>query len=205
MPQTTKPNERSAFAQAALSLDSEFAEFERLARELEKLPIDSESGMERARKLLGHFEGVGERIDEGMHALARNLDEARQRTEAIAQQVTERARAIQERQVQTNEMFERFQKLSDMARQITVAVGQLMQPRETELSSEEKNLILSKLPEVDEKMGVIVDEARKLMDDARHAKLKTLERSADSLRQSLQSARQKLSLVVDTSGPRVTH
>lgn len=187
----------SAFAQSALALDDEFNQFERLSRELERLSIHSDKGLERARALLGELDQCGQRIGKGMQTLATALDGSREQTEKAAQIVSSKSMAVQERQRETEQMLGRVKALGDMARQITTSVAQLRQPSVTDLSDADKQQIASRLPEINGQLGFLVEEARKLADDAQTANMKDLERHAQSLKQTLQAARNRLNLFVD--------
>lgn len=211
---TIKPKDLSAFGEAALALDAEFAEFERLAREIERLSIGSDKGLERGRTLLVEIDSCNERMALGMQGLSRTLDEARQRSEDAAKLVCERALEIQTRHREAEAMMERFKALGEMVKQINVAVTSLKNQNSADVTDEDRAVIESRMPDFNTQMGILVEEARKLMEDAREANMKDLERNADSLRQSLQSARHKLNLIADRQrdrtptaapGPEATH
>lgn len=187
----------SPFGQASLALDQDFSELERLAGEIERMEIQTDNGFERAKKLLGHFGETGERIGSGVQAMARELEAARARAEAAATIVSAKAAAIQQRQIQENEMSERFNALGEMVRKVTTSMAQLQKPAGTTLSEEERNLLTQHLPEMDSRLGMLVDEARKLQADAEAIQLKSMVKNADAMAQSLDAARRKLSLYVD--------
>jgi hypothetical protein len=67
----------------------------------------------------------------------------------------------------------------------------------TALSQEERAMLTAHIPELDQKLGLLIEEARKLQEDARAANMRTTERNADSMSQTLQSARRKLSVFVE--------
>jgi hypothetical protein len=193
---TANPKQQSDFAQAALALDADFEQLERLSGELDRLAIDSDSGLERAKALLLRFGECGQRIGDEMQALARSLEEARTRAEASANRVAERAAAIQKRQIEADRLLQRFQALSEMVRKVTEAAGALQQSLKKDASDEERRALIRNLPELDSKLGVLIDEAFKIRQDAQEANLKTLHRNADSLGQTLQSVRRKLGSLV---------
>ena len=183
----------SAFGKVAVALDNDFAEFERLGGQIERLSVDSDNELERAQQLLAKFGECGERIGNGMQGLAKSLEEIRTHAEKAAQTVSARLPQIQERLKEHEQMKERLRALSEMVRGVSEAVGQLKKPAGEKFSDEEKALITNQLAEFDKQLGGLVEQARKLHEDARNAKMKSLERNADSLSQTLQSARRKLS------------
>jgi hypothetical protein len=196
----------SPFGLAAVALDGEFVEFERLVRELERVTIESDKGLERAHDLLVEVTACRERMSAGMQAMAAALDTARRANEASEQSLASRATAVHERRTVAESMLARFKALGEMVRQVTGAVAQLRPPSEGALSDDDQTLMASRLPEFNQKLNILVGEAQKLMQDAHGANFKSLEQNADSLRQSLQSACNKFNLFVEKHGrPSVVH
>lgn len=184
------------FAQAALTLDEDFQEFDRLAKEIERQNIESDTGFERAAKLLIKLDSCGKRISSGMQTMSSALEEVRARTEQAANVANTRAVAVQERQQLSEQMMERLQHLGDTVRKITTAVGELRQSSDM-ISDEDRAVLAERLPEFNAQLGMLVDEVQKLKVDATAAHMRTLERNADSLKQSLQRAKHKLSQLTE--------
>ena len=184
----------SPFGQSALTLDNDFAELDRLSGQIERLSIESDSGMERAKELLVKFGECGQRISTGVQSLAKSLEETRSRAETAAQSVASRAALIQERHHENERMLDRFRSLGDKVREVSTALAALKAPAKG-VTEEGKALIAKQLPEFNAQLETLTAEAQKLKDDAREANMKTLERNADSLYQTLQSARRKLASI----------
>ena len=197
---TVNPQNLSPFGQVALALDAEFTQFNELSGQIDRLDIDSESGLERGKKLLAAFSECGERVGTGIQELAKQLDVARTQAESAAEIVTARASAIQKRHEESERLLVKFQTLADMVRKVTTAVAQLQKPAGGKLSDEDRAHLVQFLPEINTQLGVLFDEASKLQEEASAAKNKTVERNADYLRQSLQAIRGRLSLVADLPG-----
>lgn len=193
----------STFGQAALNLDNDFEELEQLSGQLGRLEIESESGMDKAKELLTAFSETANRLGGSMQELAKSLEEARARAEQATEVVAARAVAIQARQQENEHMMQRFQTLGETVRKVSGAVAQLQKPSDgRKLSDEEKDLLLKNLPEINSQLGVLTEEACKLKDDARTARMKTLEKNADALGQSLTAVRSKLSGLVNENAPK---
>lgn len=186
----------SLFGQTALELDSGFTQMQHLARDLESLSIETDSGLERAKKLLGQFEACTQAITDCSQAFSKVLQETKAATEKSAEMVAHRAQAVHERQVESEQMLYRFKTLGEMVRKTTEAVTQVVQPLPgtPAIPEEAHRVLMSRLPDFNEQMGVLVEEAKNLMQDAHKANMKSIERNADSLRQTLQAARHRLNL-----------
>lgn len=191
------PKNLSPFALSALALDEEFSQLERLSGELDRLPIDTDNGLERGRLLLTRFSECGQRVGENIQVLAKELTEAQVRAQAAAQTVSARADLIQARQQEANVLSERFKTLGEKVRKVTETVGQLKVTGKAELAGEEKALLSQHLPELDSRLGTLVDEANLIKIAAKATQLKSLERDADAMAQSIQSVRRKLGSLVD--------
>jgi chromosome segregation ATPase len=184
--------EVSPFIEAALKLDDDFQELERLAGNLERAEIDSDAGLERGRDLLGKFGECSSRIGAEIQALASSLEDSRARAEKAAESAANRAALIQERFNKTNSLNERFKNLSEMVRMVSDGIAQFKKPGGQAMTEEERKFLSGKLPELDSQMSDLGAQAVKLKEEARHENMRMLERNADSLEQTLASARQKL-------------
>jgi hypothetical protein len=181
----------SKFAQAALDLDANFQEFERLAGQVEREDVQSDTGFERASKILAKLDATGQKIGTGMIALSEALEESRASTERAANIANARAVAVEERQALSEQMIERLRFLGETVRSITESVNSMRQPAEM-ITAEEREILARQLPEFHVQLGKLVDEVQKLKVDAGAAHMRSLEKSADALRQSLQAARHRL-------------
>lgn len=93
----SQPKDLSAFGRQAVRLDAEFTELVRLSGQLQRLEIDSESGLERGVKLLEQFARHGQSISAGIQEFSRLLQDVREQSESAARVVAERSQAILER------------------------------------------------------------------------------------------------------------
>ena len=194
---TTKNKPVSLFLQSALALEEDFSQFARLSAQLENLSIESEHGLEQSKKLLLKFSECGERIGEGVQALAKTLNESRLQAEANALTVSARAELIQARSVVQDRMLERFQLLGESVRTVTTGVSKLKKPDGAKLTPEEKAELAQHLPGLTTQLGVLVDESRKLKEDAAAANMVGLEKNAHSLSQTLHSVQNRLAIFMN--------
>jgi chromosome segregation ATPase len=192
MTTTTTPGKSlSSFARAALALDAEFSKFARLSEELERLQVGSDRGLDRAQALLAELAECRERFGPASEELARSLEEARQRTAHAAEQVAGRESAVRDRQAHVEQLVGRYKTLGEMVARVQELAGALRKSGSAGLDQ----AVTSKLPELDAQLALLVEEARKLMQEAHAANMKALERNADSLRQSLQTVRNKFGMM----------
>lgn len=197
MPNATSKN-ATLLAQSALNLESDFAELQRLSEQIEGITVDTEGGMNHARKLLAKFGECGVRIGEGVQSLSKALDESRMKAEQAAELVAARAVMVQKRQEESDRMNGRFQALVERVHALTVSTAQLKKPEGETLTDDEKSALTSRLTQLDTELEQVITDMRALQADAHQANLKTLEQNADSVAQSMGAARRKLSSV---SGP----
>ena len=188
----TKAKTLSPLAQSALELDTDFSELERLASEIDRLADGSESEVTMARKLLARFTECSQRIGVGVQALAKNLDESRQRAERSVEIVATRATALQTRDTQTDALFARYQTLGQQVGELSATIASLPRPGEEGLSTDDTARITAQIPALNTRLVELIEEARKIQQDARTARVPDLERNADSLSQRLGSVHKKL-------------
>jgi hypothetical protein len=176
--------DRSSFALAALALDSDFQELERISGQLERHEYVSEGDFEHARKLLAAFGECGQRIGGGVQRLASELEQARARAEKAAQIVGERSELILKRQEESQVMLDAFQALALKARGITESMQAL--------KDQDRVALLARLPALTAELDVLAGEVTQLEQEAESRGLKGLARDAGSMRQSLNAARERL-------------
>lgn len=171
----------SPFARAALDLDREFIKFEKLSVEIKRQNFATDNGMERAQKLLEECESSAVRLNAFMLSLSEELNNARASMETAAQAVAERSALIQKRKEDTKQIAERFSFLGQRIKFVTAHMNDLQKSDSMDFS------------ECDAQISALIEEARQLKEDAHRAELKTFEGNADSLYQTLQSARSRMS------------
>lgn len=185
----------SDFGKAAITLDTELVLFEKLVGELNFVEVNSDKGLERGVFLLKEIHSCRERMEAGMRGLAQALDAARTRNESAEKAIVDRAQSIQSRQQEADSLFTRFKALGNMVQQINTSVASLRERTGDEMTDEAQSELASHFPEIETQLGVLVGEAKKLREEALSANMKFLERNADSLRQSLEAARNRLKLL----------
>ena len=87
----------SPLGQSALSLDQAFTDLATLSGQIERLEIESDSGMQKAPELLAQFGECSQKIAEGIQGFATILQQTRTQSEKSVQLVSEKAVLIQKR------------------------------------------------------------------------------------------------------------
>jgi len=194
----TTASRPSDLVSTALALDQEFGRFERLADELDRLDVETENGLAQAAKVLGHFSDAGEKIGVNIEALAETLGQARARAEKAAERVAVRAERVRQRREESDRIHERFRLLGEMVHKVSSALGDLQRARKDgRFTDQEFKSIAGSLPEIGTNLSVLAEEARKVEAEAQAANLKSLVKEADSMAQSLVSAKSKLQVFSD--------
>jgi len=186
----------SEFGQAAVTLDSALVEFEKLVGEFDRLVLQSDKGLERGLTLLDEISACRNRLEAGMQLLSQTLTQARTRNEQAEKIVAEKGMLLEGRRREAEQMFARFKTLGDAVVQINTSLIHLKDQAAAGMSDDDKAMLVNRFPEVGAQLEILIEQAKKLVEEAREAGLKTLERNADSLRQSLASAHNRIHLLV---------
>src|SRR5262249_17963400 len=187
-PVSSKKEDATALVAAALALDDELETFEQLAREVARLPLDSQKSLERAAEVLRHAASSDERLAERVGGLVAAIAETRRRREAGAKLVQDRATEIEARSTTFAQLLESYRGIGSAASEITQRLQSLVQsaPAEREAA----------LAEVRHKVAELAARAQELMKEADGAGFSDVARQADGLRQQLLAGLNKVSLVV---------
>jgi len=191
MPNTPKPKDVGPLSQAAVSLETDFKEVERLSSALSEATQSKVINFDHAQKLLTKFSEVGLRLGEEIQTLAKALDEGRQRAEAATRDVAKSAAILQQRQDERNALSERFQALGKRVQEVTASLAPFGHKNGNPADKTETHLP-AHLPELEQQLGSLAEDAEKLKEEARAAQFKELEREAGAMGQGLRATRQKI-------------
>ena len=175
---------------AARQLAEELERFESLSGELERMAINSEKSLQRARQGLEacaeHEAKLAERL--------RGFAQAMQETQAAQLRCIEQASAatgrIQERQAQRGELQRRLAVLGQKAREVSAPVASL-----PEGSTAVSGDMLGPLQEVERRLDAVIAEAGDVRSTAQREDWHDLQRDTQALEQQLQALRNKILLL----------
>lgn len=167
-------NQPSEFVQSALELEEVFASIEGLAGSLDRLELNSEAGLERAKKLLVRLTERSQGLQGALETLLRTLETRRSSVEDAVATVNAKTPLIAEKFQEAEDKLERFQQLGVRVKELTAEAPHL--PSE----------------EVRKRLQELTAEAGAVQEAARLGKLRSLEKNAQNLRSSLKALSRKL-------------
>jgi hypothetical protein len=188
--QNGQSRDTSPLSEAAAALEAELRRFEDLSSQAKKIPLDSEKNMQRAAKALQEAANCQEQTANLVRALVETIGGARDRQQDTANGLLERAQELQARSDILQDLLARFRALGDDARDIQTLVSTA-----NEQGKDDMNAALATLEEVKTRMESIAGRATELANDAKEKGIVDIEREADSLRQQILAAKNKLGLL----------
>jgi chromosome segregation ATPase len=191
--------EPSSLLAAAEAFDAELARFGHLAEAARKGPLGSQKALERAAESLKEIADCEEQMQARAHALMAALGAARTQQESQAALVSARAEEVRQRTAVYAELLQRFQVLGQDAAELN-GMGQRLSTRKRDAGANRSEgardpELAAGLRELSERMGVVAERAQALAAAARDADFEDVSRQADSLRQQLLAARNKVVLL----------
>jgi uncharacterized phage infection (PIP) family protein YhgE len=185
---------RTPIVEAAAAFDGELERFSRLSDALARLSLEGEKHLERAAELLNELASSEERLGAHAQKLMSALTQSRDKQQAQAAAVGERAKEIEKRSLAFKALLERFQELGDEAAALN-RLGQDMSEQVPLDRAGAERALLPRLDELHERMSALAEQSQKVAEDAKGAGFQELSRKAHDLRQQLLSARNKVSLL----------
>lgn len=185
------PEARAPLTEAAAALEAELKRFEEMASAARKMPLDTEKNLARAARALQETADAQERTADLVRALVSAINHARDQQQAQAEALLARAEQLKAQTENLEDLLGRFKTLGADAREIQSLV-QLASQRG---AAQDLPGALEVLDQAREKIDTIAGSASDLANDAKTKGIHDVEREADSLRQQLLAARNKLSLL----------
>jgi hypothetical protein len=177
---------------AVLALQDCLNELERVGIKINSTDLDGEIDVEHIQKLLNHFAECGQGISDEVTNLSVHLQEAQTRAQTIAQGVSRQAEIFRDRRNEQNEKLEQFRLLGERVREINAAISVFKRPAGQGLTDEDRSALASNVPALEGQLAQLIGELQELRTSARGSRMRTLERNAESLTQSLQAVQVKL-------------
>lgn len=182
-------------AAAASLLDAEIASFEALAATLRKMPLGTKKQLERAARSLTDAAAYEERLSTRLRGLVEAIQIASQRQQESAASIVARAKEIEARNAEYDELYARYAELGTEARALTELATELVTPMREATSPAEVATVGGRIDELILRMKAFGERADEIARAAAVKEMTEIAREADALKQQLASARNKLSLV----------
>jgi hypothetical protein len=178
---------------AALAFDEELERFGRLAEAARQGPLNSQKNLERAARM---FDDIGEsekRLGEVAQTLVTALNAARQKQESHAVAIQKRADLIEQRTAAAAVLLQQYAAMGEKAAELNqLALAIAAKSADGQRNDAE---LLPALGELRARMGEVAENAKNLVVAAREADFDDIARQADSLRQQITAADQKVAAI----------
>lgn len=184
----SKKTIESPLAKAAAALEAELLEYEKFVVDVKRMTLNTEKAMHRAKDLLEHCAAGEQRMAERLQAFAAAMQDVQARQQTSIAEAVAAAERIQERIQKRSALLERFSALGERARSLNEPVAAL----ESKEGEADAQALLKTLGEVAARTEVVVAEAESLASDATLDDWQDIAREATTLKQQLQSARNKI-------------
>jgi hypothetical protein len=189
----TPVDETPALSAAAAALDAELGRYQELVETIRAAKLDSEKGLRRASQTLVQLQASDGRLATLVQVLVAAVGAASTRQQDLASVVRECAGRIEERSRVLNDLLGRWEALGTAAAEVSGLVQQLTTDGEAGANGVERDAALRT---VDERLSRLTDEAGTLAERAAGDQFTDLGRQADSLRQQLLNAGNKIRLLL---------
>ena len=200
MPARKDRAEPSPLLAAAEAFDAELERFARLTEAARHGNLGSQKALERAAESLKEIADCEEQMQAQARVLMAALGTAREQQEKQAALAAQRAEEVRERTAVYGELLKRFQALGVEAAELN-AMGQSLSARKPDAGgaagagTARDPAFASGLRDLSQRMGQVADHAQGLATAARDADFEDVARQAESLRQQLLAARNKVQLL----------
>ena len=178
---SNKDKRESPLVKSVLALDAYLTDLERIGAKITATDMAADFDLDYVQKLMNRFAESGQGVADEVTNLSTQLREAQSRAEAVAQEVLRQAELLNVRSNELNAKLEEFRILGGRVRDLN---AQIRDARGAELASH--------LPAFEAQLTGLIEELQNLQKSAKNSRMKTLEKNAESLVQTLQAMRTKL-------------
>lgn len=176
---------------ATAELEAEILHYEQTSASLDKLPLNSEKTLQRARKVLEECAAHQERLAVLLPAFAQAMQAAQARQQACMNVTAEGTQRIKTRFEERVVLLERIAALGQRAQAINEPVTAIL-GRDSGQGDPAAEALLRSLDEVGALTEAVIAEADELARAANASEWVDIARDAEALKQQLQTARNKV-------------
>lgn len=191
-PPMSSSDDKAVLTQAATIFEQDLTRYEQLASELKGVAINSQKNLARATKLLEEAAAYEQKLATDVGVLVEAMQVARTRQQGSAELTLDAAKRIEARMVEHAALMQRFAVLGERARSASEPVSEVMAAKEGD--SVDAGALAKGLGEVTKRMDEIVEETEAMIREASEGDWHDVAREAESLKQKVQAARNKVAL-----------
>jgi chromosome segregation ATPase len=184
---------------AAAAVDEELREYDEIAREARRIELDGERGLARAARVLAASTTRQPRIHEKLQVLVAEIEAARGRQQESLDALVEVSQALESRAADFDALMKRFAAVGHAAQEVHGLTAELSARK---AAGAEENELLDGLRILEERMHRVVGDADGLARDAEKNGWAEMARQADSVRQQVRAATNRLSQAYKTVAAR---
>jgi hypothetical protein len=188
---TTSPKTQSPLVAAAEALEDGLGALEQLATRLERSSISSEKTLRRSGTMLAEAGRLHEQLATGLAGLGAAIIAMQQRQEELLARVLVETQRVESRNAEYQDLMRQFAAIVERTRDVNGPVGEVVAQKEAGASPEG---LLDALGNVDQLAAGVARDAESLATSARAGDWPEVARDAQALRQTVESARNKLML-----------
>lgn len=189
----------SPLVAAAAAVDEELREYDELAREAQRIAIDSEKSLARVARVLSASTSRQPQIQAKLQTLVTEIEAARVRQQASLDALVDVSRTLEARATDFDGLMRRFADVGQSAQSIHRLTSELAGLKAADAPESQ---ILEGLRKLEEEMMRVVDDAASLATDAEQKGWPEIARQADGVRQQVGAAKNRLSLAYKTVAAR---
>ncbi|QSQ12391.1 hypothetical protein [Myxococcus landrumensis] len=190
----------SALVEAARSLEEGLTRFEALSQQLQGLPLQSEKHLERASATLASLADMDEDLRVRITTLVGAISQVRDRQQAQAEAVHARAQELQQRTEVFKDLLVRYGAVGQSAGDLNMRMQEFAARRQQAKTAEEHAEVVAAFQALQDRMKEVAEEAQAVAQSAEERDFNDIARQADSLRQQLLAARNKMALLHKSLG-----
>jgi len=182
----------SPLAATVLALQNHLEELERIGNKINSIDMSGDVDVEHVQKLMARFAESGQGVWEEIRSLSGHLQHAQASAEAVANGVARQAEAFKARTLEQQEHLNKFSLLGEKVRAINTAMSEFRKPRGEGFTESERTALRTKIQDLEGELIALIAELQDLRDAARGARMRKLEKDAESLAQTLQAVHAKI-------------
>jgi chromosome segregation ATPase len=190
---SNKARQQSPLVKSVLALDQHLSELDRVGTKINSTDMTGDFDTEYVEKLMARFAECGQGVAEEVTNLSTQLREAQARAQAVAQQVTSQADLLNKRRAEVSAKLEEFRLLGEKVRDLNTAISPFRRQQGEALTAEDRAKLASNISGFEAQLSAVIEELQNFRKSARDSRMRALEKNAESLVQTLEAARKKLS------------